>query len=42
MSRKVFGEFMEFFPQDLNPIKIQGIFELEFIPNFISWNPVRI
>jgi hypothetical protein len=35
MSRKNFGEFMEFFLKGLNPFKIHGIFKLELVPKFI-------
>jgi hypothetical protein len=30
MSRKIFCEFMEFFPKDLNPFKIQTTLAPEF------------
>jgi hypothetical protein len=34
MSRKIFGEFMEFFLKGLNPFKIQTIVRLEFLLEF--------
>jgi hypothetical protein len=42
MPRKIFGEFMEFLPKDLNPFKIQLDFELELLLNFIIQNPGKI
>jgi hypothetical protein len=34
MSRKIFGEFLEFFLKGLNPFKIQTNFKYVFIPDF--------
>jgi hypothetical protein len=42
MSRKNFSEFTRFFRKDLNPFKIQERFKLEFVPKFITGNPVGI
>jgi hypothetical protein len=38
MSRKIFGEFIGFFPKGLNPFKIQSSFKLEFLLEFIIKN----
>jgi hypothetical protein len=35
MSRKIFGEFMNFFLKGLYPFKIQTSFKLEFVLDFI-------
>jgi len=37
--RKNFGEFMTFFPKDLNPFKIKASFKLELFPGFLIPNP---
>jgi hypothetical protein len=42
MPRYNFGEFMEVLPKGLNPFKIQSVFELDFLLNFIIQNPGRI
>jgi hypothetical protein len=34
MSRKIFGEVMEFFPKGLKPFKIQTEFKRVFFPKF--------
>jgi hypothetical protein len=45
MSRKIFGEFMEFFLKGLNAFKIQTIFKFLFIAEFLiqimlgNWTP---
>jgi hypothetical protein len=35
MSRKIFGEFMEFSLKGLNPFKIQTNFKLNLLPQFL-------
>jgi hypothetical protein len=35
MSRKIFGEFMEFFPKDLKPFKIQTKFKCNLLSEFL-------
>jgi hypothetical protein len=42
MSRKDFGEFMDFFLKGLNPFKIQTYFKLEFFLEFIILDPFGI
>jgi hypothetical protein len=42
MSRKNFGEFMNFFLKGLSPFKIQSSFKLDFVMEFIIENPKRI
>jgi hypothetical protein len=42
MSSKNFKEFMRFFPKGLEPFKIQKIFKLIFLLNFIIQNPEGI
>jgi hypothetical protein len=39
MSRKKFGEFMDFLLKDLNPFKIQISFKLDLFLEFIIQNP---
>jgi hypothetical protein len=39
MSRKIFGEFIEFFLKGLNHFKIQTSFKLEFLLEFLIQNP---
>jgi hypothetical protein len=41
MPIKIFGEFMRFFPKGLNTFKIQTIFKLDLLLNFIFQNPER-
>jgi hypothetical protein len=31
----MFGKFMEFFPKDLNPFKIQTILKVDLLPEFL-------
>jgi hypothetical protein len=38
MSRKIFGEFMEFFPKGLKSFKIQTKFKLNLFPDFFISN----
>jgi hypothetical protein len=42
ISRKNFGELMDFFLKGLNPFKIQTCFKLEFFLEFIILNPFGI
>jgi hypothetical protein len=42
MPRYNFDEFMEVLPKGLNLFKVQSVFELEFLLNFIIQNPGRI
>jgi hypothetical protein len=42
MPRYNFGEFMEVLSKGLNSFKIQPVFELKFLLNFIIQNPGRI
>jgi hypothetical protein len=37
-----FSEFIRFFQKGLNPLKVQGRFNFEFVPEFITCNPKRI
>jgi hypothetical protein len=39
MLGKIFGEFIEFFLNGLNPFKIQIRFNLDLLLNFIIQNP---
>jgi hypothetical protein len=41
MPIKIFGEFMRFSPKGLNTFKIQTIFKLDLLLNFIFQNPER-
>jgi hypothetical protein len=39
ISRKIFGEFREFFPKGLNPYKIQASLKFDLFPRFLIQNP---
>jgi hypothetical protein len=39
MPRKIFGEFMRFFPKGLNPFKIQIKFKFGLFLKFLIQNP---
>jgi hypothetical protein len=39
ISRKIFGEFREFFPIGLNPFKIQASSKFDLFPGFLIQNP---
>jgi hypothetical protein len=42
MSRKIFGEFMEFFLKGLNPFNIQTEFNGDLFPGFLIQSPFGI
>jgi hypothetical protein len=42
MSRNIFGEFIKKFLIGLNPYKIQIIFKLDLLLNFIIQNPEEL